>query len=734
MKKVSMILDAVKVSSRNISILFTIVFLSVFNSSLFAQKKYNLIFINIDDISITNGTYGNSFAPTPNIDRLAKKGVLFRNVYCQYSLCSPSRTSTFSGTRVRTTQIVNNDDSIRKALGPGFRFLPEYFHDNGYRTECYGKFMCAHDEEVSWDYYINETTGEGGFRDGNSDDDFLKNQTAKPQGNNDGRQEPIWFIDTIHKNINSTADGQETNQFISSIKKPVSTPFFYNLGLQTHNFFTPLLQYWNKTGDGSYKELLPVDSGFIYTNVYGNGSDNIPLSQCPDDDTADIPKIALKYLYHYTDSAIQRLRHAYYAEMIQADVNVGKVLDQIDSLGLWDNSVIVLWSDHGLSMGEHDGMYLKIDMFEECLRIPMIIYAPGIQPGVCDKLVESVDLYQTLTELCGLPKQDGKEGASLVPLMENHDLPWKKAIFSNLQRNANFDTLLATAVRTERWHYNNWQDQGEELYDIKNDSQEIYNLAKNAAFIDTLNMMRNLMNNGWQAAAPPQYPSFTMYRDNDGDGFGNINEQINSYFGRQGFVAISGDCDDNNASVNPAHPEVICNNIDDNCNGFTDEYKPVATITPLAEPDLCKTNPITLSTNGNDSCIYHWTKDNIEITGASSKTLITNEEGRYSVSIIWPNACQSTSDDINIYKSCNPEDLLTVYPMPTAGKVTIDYISVLNENVQILVYNSTGALVYKSPKQAFTGFNVYSADLSFLANGVFFIRIGSNEKKIIIEH
>ena len=119
-----------------------------------AQKKYNVIFINMDDMNIAFNMYRNTGVATPNIQRLAQHGVSFRNVYAQYSLCSPSRTSMFSGKRVRTTKITENITPLRTYMDPNYHFVNEYFHDFGYRTESYGKFSCNHDDEISWDVYF----------------------------------------------------------------------------------------------------------------------------------------------------------------------------------------------------------------------------------------------------------------------------------------------------------------------------------------------------------------------------------------------------------------------------------------------------------------------------------------------------------------------------------------------------------------------------------------------------
>ena len=695
-----------------------------------AQQKYNVIFINVDDLSIAFQPYGNSFAPTPNIQRLAQRGVLFRNVYTQYSLCSPSRTSAFSGARVKTTQIVNNTDSLRKALGNGFRFLPEYFHDYGYRTECYGKFMCRHDQEVSWDYFISEGGSDNGFAD--NDADIMEDETGKPSAASGGdRQEPIWYVDTLHRKLSGTDDGKETDDLISALKKPVSKPFFYNLGLQTHNPFTPLLPFWNKTGDNTVSELLPVDSGFVYTNVYGNGSANIPLPVSPPDDTDDIPGIALKYLYNYTPDAVQRLRHAYYSEIIQMDSLVGRVVNEIDAQNLWDSTVIVFWSDHGLSMGEHDGMWLKIDMFEECLRIPMILCAPGIKPGVCDRLVESVDLFQTLTELCNIPAMQNREGSSMVPLLQNPGLPWKKAVFSNLQRN-NGDTLLATAVRTDNWHYNNWQEEGEELYDMVNDPYEITNLAANPLYADTLKKMQKLLNGGWQACLPPVYTRRTYYRDADGDGFGKSSDSLSSYSKPDGYAVKKGDCNDQDKNINPGAIEHPCNNMDDNCDNSIDENRPEPVIRADGSLDICETGMVTLSTNFGNGISYQWMLNNVDIPRATYRSYTAKKVGSYTVKIARGD-CSNTAPAVNVYSSCLVRDnaamataaessvpaQLSVSPNPSPGVFIVRYTGNSDMNTSMVIYNSAGQVIHKQNIITKAGINTWQIDITTLAAGVY---------------
>ncbi len=450
-----------------------------------AQKKLNVIFIGVDDLSIAFDAYRNPQAPAPNFARLMQHGMLFRKTYCQYPVCSPSRTSILSGQRPDKTGITSNSQSLREVLGNKFRFLPEYFHDYNYRTERFGKATCAHENEITWDHVVESAKKTVHVKNG----------------------VPAWWIDTMHEDESETGNGVVTDAVIKKIQNPVSQPYFYSLGLTTHNPFTPILTSWNKTGDSATKELLPVDAKGTITNVRGNGSDNIILPNTPANDTADIPKIALKDLLQYPSDEQKRIRHAYYGEIIEMDVSLGVLLDELDRLNLWNSSILVFYSDHGLQMGEHQGMWMKNTLFEESLRVPFIICAPGKKTGICNKLVELVDIYSTLTELCGLPAPPDQEGLSLVPLLENPEIEWKKAIFSQDARpiGGGFE-IMGRSVRTDSFHYNSWAQFGEELYNIKTDSHEYTNLAQKTKYNDILIEMRDFLEKGWVSALPNGYP------------------------------------------------------------------------------------------------------------------------------------------------------------------------------------------------------------------------------------
>jgi iduronate 2-sulfatase len=513
-----------------------LIFLSLYSFRLTAQKKYNVIFITIDDLSIAIDAYGNHDAPTPNINRLVQHGMLFGNAYCQYSLCSPSRTSFLSGYRPDKTQIFNNVVSPRSHLGKSFKFLPEYFHLFNYYTARFGKIgPCGHEAEVTWDSVYR----------------------SNYKFNDEEVDSPAWWIDTIDKNDDVALGGILTEGLKKNLKNPVSTPYFYGYGLATHNPWTPILREWNRIGDPSVKELLPVDINGTTTNIRGNGSANISLPDTPPDDTADIPHIALKPFFNYPPDDWKRYRHAYYSEIATIDAYLGKVLDEMDSLNIWNNTIVVFLSDHGVHLGEHNGLWLKLTLFEESSRVPFIICAPGKQKGVCRRPVEMVDVFPTLTELCALPTPPGLEGTSLVPLLENPSAKWKKAIFSQIVRYADGDTVMGRAVRTANFHYNSWQEYGEELYDIKNDPKEYTNLVNNPKYDVVLKRMRALLAGGWQGALPPAYTKKSYYHDLDGDKYGNSDDSISAYFPPDSYVSQSGDCDDNNSSIYPGAKSCI---------------------------------------------------------------------------------------------------------------------------------------------------------------------------------
>jgi iduronate 2-sulfatase len=701
-----------------------------------AQNKPNVIFIGVDDLGIAMDAYGNPEVPTPNLSRLMQHGTMFKQVYCQYALCSPSRTSILSGKRPNSTGVINNGTDIRTRLGTNYKFLPEYFDNNGYYTGKFGKMTCGHEEEIAWDYVYDSVAGDG---------------------THDIGGEVHWWVDTVNKTIMQTRYGQFVGAMLNKMNEPRSAPYFYGLGLATHNEFAPILSSWNKIGDNSTQQLLPIDINGTLTNVYGNGSANITLPNTPLNDGDDIPSVALKGLTPYPADEWKNIRHAYYGEISEMDDLLGVVIDELDSKNAWDNTVVVFWSDHGIQTGEHNGLWFKQTLFEGCLRVPLIICAPGkVAGGVHNSPVEMVDLYSTLAELCGLPKPAGQEGSSLVPLLEKPNILWKKAAFAQVRRvdrQGNSDTTLADAVRTTQYHYNSWGIEGEELYDIVNDPDEFTNLVGNVAYAVILDSMRSLFAGGWQSALPPAYVKRTCYRDADGDKFGTRSDSVIAYFAPLGYVLKPGDCDDTKSYVNPGAKERSCNGIDDNCDGVIDENKVLPTITVSGSPDICATGYVNLESSGGAGGIYQWKRNGTDITGATKKSYRARAAGAYSVVVTNPNSgCAAESLPTTVTNSCGliaansmsassdavtPVVKFSVYPNPSRGNIAVSYNGGNTGNVILKVYDVMGRLVYSKKQAALKAGNLYNLDLSKLSSGVYYLEAGdidvSRRIKFIIE-
>jgi iduronate 2-sulfatase len=598
------------------------------------SPKYNVLFIAVDDMNDRINFLGNSEVVSPNLQRLVARGMVFKRAYSQYPLCNPSRTSLLSGWRPDKTGIINNTVRPRSVMGPNVKFLPEYFKQYGYHTERYGKIMHGQFEaDITWDF---AEPAEGG---GGGDITAPKGAIYPPYTGKD------WWIEDVPDD--SLHTGIMARDLVARMQQPQITPFFYALGLTAHHPFNPSLKYWNLNGDPSVQELLPIDANRDFTDLKGNGSEPIILPSTPPGDRNDIPASALTGQWLYNDSELKRVVHAYDAKVSQTDAQLGLVLDEMDRQNLWENTIVVFWSDHGQHLGEHEGLWGKLTLFEESLHIPLIVCVPGKSAGECSKLVELVDLYPTLAELCGLPPPSGMEGTSFAPLLDNPTLTWKRAIFSQVSRSK------GRSVHTEQYHYNSWGANGEELYDHNTDPHEYTNLAGKAEYTDVLNQMKNILSEGWtKSVPPPQCPDpQTFYADNDGDGYGNPLTSIQACSVPAGFVADNRDCSDNNAAVHPNAVE-ICNGIDDNCNGETDEGgvcngAPIITASGPTS-NLCPGTSVTLTCSPSSS--YLWS------TGATTQSIAVTVAGSYKVTA---NGITSASTDVSFLACGSPTSLVT---------------------------------------------------------------------------
>jgi uncharacterized sulfatase len=236
-------------------------------------------------------------------------------------------------------------------------------------------------------------------------------------------------------------------------------------------------------------------------------SANVAPPNEPAGHLANIPPIALTHFtQELSDLQLRQTIAGYYACVSQVDEQVGALSRVMDRLNLWERTVVVLFGDHGQHLGEHGGLWRKETVFEESARVPLIVVAPGARAGaVSPRLVELVDLYPTLVELCGLPTPDGLEGTSFVSLLNDPERLWKGAAFTTVKHRDGAVDVLGRSLRTERYRYTEWDDGalGVELYDHHDDPHELVNLAKDPGHADTVASLRGRLKEGWSKATPP---------------------------------------------------------------------------------------------------------------------------------------------------------------------------------------------------------------------------------------
>ena len=474
-----------------------------------AAARYNVLFILTDDLRPMLGCYGHPEMHTPNIDALAQRGTLFHRAYCQYPLCSPSRTAVLTGLRPETTDILDNKTDFRQDM-PQAVTLPQHFKTHGYHTQSVGRI--AHlprlqDDTHSW---------------------------SLPSWR------PPWVgIDIATTNSWSALDADDDELADGKVAKGAVKVLE---SLKNQTFFLAV---------GFYKPHLPLEAPRKYFELYDIADFSLPTSPVPPEDAparalnnwdairayADLPegKEPLPELL-----ALAFIR-AYAAATSYTDAQIGLVLAQLDALGLTDNTVIVFCSDHGHHLGEQ-GMWGKQTLFESSLRCPLIVSVPGSTRAETDALVELVDIFPTLCDVCELSTPPESEGISMQPILEDATLPWKTAAFSSFGP--------GRSIRTAQYRYTEWGSngrRGKELYDITkipHETRNIANLPQNAELIAHLS---ERLRAGWQRAVPgteedvpvPQ----TQPADVNNDGVVDIRDlvQVSSKLGEAGGTNVPED-------------------------------------------------------------------------------------------------------------------------------------------------------------------------------------------------
>ena len=449
-----------------------------------ANDTMNVLFILIDDLRPEAGAFGVEEINTPSIDELAQQGVSFSRAYSQVSTCSPSRTSLMTGLRPDTTQVTDLQTHFRDTI-PDVVTLPQYFKQNGYRTQGICKVFHGNlDDSESWSEPTQNAYGPG-------------NQIGS-----DGKILPYAAVDVPDDRF---VDHRCADIAIDAIQESQNTPFFITVGFKKPHlpFYAPP-EYFEMYD----KDELPEASNLFRPHdspdfAFANGQELSSYSGMPDG--AD----------QYDEELRRELKQAYYATTTFVDAQIKRVLNQLDASGLSENTIVVLAGDHGFHLGEQNE-WGKHNNFEVGTRVPLIIKAPGKAFDVkTDAIVELVDLYPTIVELAGLTipttsQLGGRplEGDSLVQFIDNPTIPSSRGAFSQWVRGG----YEGRSVRTDRWRFIQWihNNNGNEvleLYDHLLDPSETQNIANQPSNAQLITELKQILDAGPQTDIPPAFQS-----------------------------------------------------------------------------------------------------------------------------------------------------------------------------------------------------------------------------------
>jgi uncharacterized sulfatase len=443
-----------------------------------STQKMNVLFIVVDDMNNDLGCYGNSQVKSPNIDRLAARGVRFDHAYCQFPLCSPSRSSLMTGLRPDTTEIFNLQRHFRSVL-PNVVTLSQLFMTNGYYAARVGKIYHygnpgdigtpGLDDPASWNHTVNPAG-----RDKTSLETDVINYTP-----NRGLGSAMVFLSDKKGKDEEHTDGKVATEAIKLLEEHKDKPFFIAAGF--------------------YKPHCPWITPNKYFDLYDLATIQIPKE--PADYLKDVPKPALASTtpwpwFGVTEPQARECKQAYYAAISFVDAQIGRIVDAVDRLKLWDNTIVVFWSDHGYHLGEH-GLWMKQSLFENSARVPLVVIAPGAKGNgkPSPRTVEFVDLYPTLADLVGLTPPKNLAGVSLRTLLNDPEAKWDKPAFTQVWRGQ----FAGHSVRTARYRYTEWDhgQKGAQLYDYQTDPQEYHNLVNDPAYTATVAELKALVDKNW---------------------------------------------------------------------------------------------------------------------------------------------------------------------------------------------------------------------------------------------
>ena len=493
------------------------------------QRKPNILFISIDDLRPALGVYGDTVAVTPNIDRFASEGMTFRQMFCQAAVCAPSRASLMTGLRPDSTRVWHLGDKFRE-INPETVTMPQYFAQYGYHTVNIGKIFHNYmPDSVSWDepdlrpvrYVKPEWLG----RDGETfyiSEEVNKSQVIKrdsllrlrpiryADGWNTG---PAWEAADVHDTL--YFDGAQTKlakQTLNRLAK-MDEPFYLGLGyFRPHLPFTAPKKYWdmydpekipiaNNPNIPEGSPLYSMNSMYELRHYDGFGKIGHPTSE-----------------YRMSEDTARILKHGYYASVTYIDALLGDLFDHMKTLGIYENTIIIIWGDHGWKLGDHNS-WGKMTNYNIDLQVPVILRYPGQDNRGAQTfaITEMVDLFPSLLEIAGIDVPEYLQGTSFAPLISNPELNWKKAAFSQFHRrpkvSADGNRYMGYSINTAKHHYIEWYtwdhitgDRGEyvsaELYDREMDPFETKNIAEIEEHSALATSLSEQLASGWRNAKP----------------------------------------------------------------------------------------------------------------------------------------------------------------------------------------------------------------------------------------
>ena len=492
----------------------------------------NILFISIDDLRPALGAYGDTVAITPHLDQLAIEGMTFRQAFCQSAVCAPSRASLMTGLRPDSTRVWHLGDKFRE-INPEAVTMPQYFSRFGYYTVNIGKIFHNYmPDSISWDepdlrparYLRPEWLGRDGETFYISEavnrsqeikrDSLLKLQPIRyADGWNTG---PAWEAADVHDTM--YYDGAQTELAKNTLARlaEMGKPFYLGLGyFRPHLPFAVPKKYW---------DMYDPDEIPLATNPYvPAGAPPWTMNSMYELRSYDgFRHIGHPYSsYRMNEDTARILKHGYYASVSYVDALLGDLIAYMKALGIYENTIIIIWGDHGWKLGEHNS-WGKMTNYNIDLLVPLIIRYPDqkLRGAQTDAMTELIDIFPTLCELADIEVPDFLQGNSLVPLLNDPDLPWKQATFSQFHRRprvaADGGRYMGYSRNTPEYHYIEWYTwdhvtgtrgtyAGAELYDRLNNPHESLNIVQEAEHTELVENLSNRLADGWRKAAPDYY-------------------------------------------------------------------------------------------------------------------------------------------------------------------------------------------------------------------------------------